>query len=61
MYEDIYKYNEAKTQPTTAPPPSVPASGNCDYEMTDCPAYAPTNTQSLSTREESEEGHYVNV
>ena len=59
VYEDIYKYSEVKTQPTTAPPPPVPASGNGEYDLTDCPAYAPTNTQ--SSREESEERQYVNV
>ena len=53
VYEDIYKYSEAMTQPTTATPPPVPASsGNGECELTDCPAYAPTNTQSSSTREE---------
>ena len=48
MYEEI-KYSEAMTQPTTVPPPLVPASWNGNYEMTDCPAYATTNTQSSST------------
>ena len=57
MYEEI-KHSEAMTQPITAPPPPVPASGNGDYEMTDCPAYAPTNTQSSSTREELDDREY---
>ena len=61
MYEDIYKYCEAKTQPTTAPPPPVPASLKDEYELIHCPAYSITDTQSLSTMEESEERQYVNV
>ena len=48
MYEEI-KHSEAMTQPITAPPQPGQASGNGDYEMTDCPAYATTNTQSSST------------
>ena len=58
VYEDICEYSEAKTQPTTAPPPPVPASGKDEYELTDCPAYVFTNTQSSSTREESEDRQY---
>ena len=61
VYDDICKYSEAKTQPTTAPPLPVPASGNGEYELTDCPAYVPTDTQSSSTMEESEERQYVNA
>ena len=58
VYDDICKYSEAMTQPTTAPPPPVPANGKDEYELTDCPAYAPTNTQSSSIMKESQ---YVNV
>ena len=58
MYEDIYKYSEVMTQPTTAPPLPGPASGKEEYELTDCPAYVFTNTQSSSTREESEDRQY---
>ena len=57
MYEEI-KYSEAMTQSITAPPQPGQASGNGDYEMTDCPAYAPTNIQNSSTREELDDREY---
>ena len=57
VYDDIYKYNETNSQLTVTHPPTLPpmqANRNGEYELTTCPAYAPTNIQS----NETEDGYY---
>ena len=57
VYDDIYKYNETSSQPAATHPPTLPpmpASRNGEYELTTCPAYAPTDIQT----KEKEYGHY---